>query len=231
MRQGELLWWPLLAVCQVYNTLMTHQRVHQVAETLTTGRQWPQTMWFHAFTDQSGAKRAKSSTILLIHLTVRCVPLTSHVALLMMRPGKWPIACLWSVTAKSWRALHSVEPMSPFECRGPSITEIPITRTRAASWKHGAVPPSDDDTRVFGRYGWCHLRPASQRFDDIACPMCRAHTSRDALSYWLANRRPRLDHLYSTALPYGHPSFPTRNTHCLFDDQVYQALHSKHYGR
>lgn len=55
---------PLLVIYQTYKLLMTHFRVYQVTDPSTMGPQWPQTMLFHGFYNQSRASHTKECKVL-----------------------------------------------------------------------------------------------------------------------------------------------------------------------
>lgn len=119
-----------------------------------------------------------------LYKTVYRIHLTSYSSLQrkMRRSEGWDDGRS-SVTAKTQRVSHEVEHVPPSGRQGRGTLDIMLTRTRATSRKRCAVPQSDEDTRMFGCYGWRQLLLLSQRVHWTVCGLCRGHTLRDVPGY------------------------------------------------
>lgn len=132
----------------------------------------------------------------------------------------------WSITVKTWRSQHDIEPVS-LSLRLFRITgDITVTYVRAPNWKRCAVLPREDDKNVFGCFGWGHLQLDNQRFQRIVRVLHHVQAFRDGPHNWLASRRSCLDCVYRTlkndvtaCLCFVWP----RIAPCLFHDKVWKV--------
>lgn len=174
---------PLEAVHEVFESPITTQRFHQVADALRMGRSTMSSnyalLWLHGSVT---CKAWWGSDCTPFDATLYHLPLTSHIMLShKMRPCKGQNGFPWSVTALVRVVPPDVEPVPPSRCRDQSPICMMRTLLRAASLKQCAMATEDDHILVFEGDGWLHSVLVSQRIHWITYAPRHVYALRDEM--------------------------------------------------